>query len=189
MQARGTGQGCSGRSRRACGVRAATCSPPRVAAFGTAACWAWHGNEAASTSLGVHLTALVRVHEGASRATPTSSRVKASLRGRALQCGCCWLVSHGLQRRRAAGGRTSVAVAFASACGGKTNRLNHRTFVWGRVGADGWWGGWGCGAHLDRGISVCRADLVRRSRAGHRTLSHRKALCTTDVPTMNGFPF
>ena len=33
---------------------------------------------------------------------------------------CCWVVSHGHQRRRAALGCTSVATAAASACGGKT---------------------------------------------------------------------
>ncbi len=75
-------------------------------------------NEAASTSLVVHLTAVVTVHEGASRATSTlNRRVSASLSHLALHCGCGWLVSHAHQRRRAAGECTSVAMAFASACG------------------------------------------------------------------------
>ncbi len=121
-RARGTGWECSGKAacvrHAARAWRRAQCSPPRVAAFDTAVRWAWHGNQAASTSLVVHLTAVVTVHEGASRATSTlNRRVSASLSGLALQCGCCWLLSHAHQRRRAAGECTSVAMAFASACG------------------------------------------------------------------------
>ena len=106
------------RSRRVCGVCTEPCSPPRVAA-----CWVKHGNEDASTGPRVHHAAAVRLHEGkcfcATHATATSNRsMHASLRGRALQCGCCWNVPHGVLRRCAARGCTSVATAVASACGG-----------------------------------------------------------------------
>ena len=99
---------------------------------------AWHGTatKLPGRALGVHAMAVARVQEvacgRAARATTTANRpVNALLRGRAMQCGCCWAVSHGHQGRRAAWGCTSVATAVASACGGKTSRLVHRTIAWG----------------------------------------------------------
>ncbi len=45
------GSAADGRGVRAmCARREAQCSPPRVAAFGTAVRWAWYGNEAGSIS-------------------------------------------------------------------------------------------------------------------------------------------
>jgi hypothetical protein len=126
----------------ACGVCTEPCSPPRVAV-----CWAKHSNEAASTGPRVHHAAAVRLHEAkcfcATHATATSNRsVHASLRGRALQCGCCWNVPHGTLRRCAAWGCTSEPTAVASAYGGQ-NEPAYRTIDWGRVAGDG---GWGAGA-------------------------------------------
>ncbi len=102
------GRAAEGRGVR-CVRRRAQCSPPRVTAFGKAVRWAWQGNEAASTSLVVHATAVVRVREGAFLATPTSNRhVSASRHGRALHCVvlCTKAVvcfgSHGHQGRHAA---------------------------------------------------------------------------------------
>jgi hypothetical protein len=72
--------------RATCNVYTETPSAPRVAAFVTAVCWtmAW---QRSCLDL-VHQAAVVRVQEGASRATPTPKQsVHASLRGRALQCG------------------------------------------------------------------------------------------------------
>ncbi len=92
----------------------------------------------------------------------------ASLCGRALQCGCCWVVSRNHQRRRAELGFTSVATAAASACGGKTSRPIHRMIAWGQEEGEWGVGGSGCGAHLDRGnlrYPRKHARIVRR--AGH----------------------
>ena len=109
-QARGTGWERSGRSqhdvRRVHGDAhsAAQCRPPRVAAFGTAVCMDYG---MATTALGVKRTAAgcKRRHAVVPPVRPlrqTGPFTYASLRARAVHCGCCSLVSHGHQRRRAA---------------------------------------------------------------------------------------
>ena len=74
----------------------------------------------------------------------------ASLRSRALQCGCCWVMTYTHQRQRAPWGWTSLATAVASACGGKTGRQIHRKCLVARVGRQRVRG---CGyeEHLNRG--------------------------------------
>ncbi len=104
-----------------------------------------------------------------------------------MQSGCRWAVPRGHQRRRAEWGHASVAIAVASACGGKTSRPLHRTMAWGRVAGEWRVGSWGCGAHLDRGdlryqrkqarvvrhagLAVVIAGAVGEHACGHLWLS------------------
>jgi hypothetical protein len=127
------GSGVRACLRAMCARLRAQCSPPRLAAFGTAVRSAWRGNQAASTSpwCARDATAVAQGARGCFPCDPTSNRrVKAALSGRALHCGCGWLVSRGHQRRRAAWGFTSVATAVASACRGKPSRRIGR-LLWG----------------------------------------------------------
>ncbi len=59
-----------------------------------------------------------------------------------------------------------MATAAASACGSKASRPIRRTIAWWRVGGEWRVGGWGCGAHLDRGdlrYQRKQARIVRRA--------------------------
>ena len=119
-----------------CGMCTETCSPPRVAAFGTAACWtvAWQ-RRCLDGPIGAHQAAVV---SGCKRVPPARPPW-------AVLCSVAavGVVSRNHQRRRAVWGCTSVAAAVASACGGKTSRPIHRTIAWGLSGgpmAGGWLG-------------------------------------------------
>ncbi len=124
----GMGVQREGRGVRACGMPRVhgTCSPPRRAEHGMA----WQRSRLDGLLVCTRRRAPDEGCEGArracgraSRATPTSNRrVNASLRGRALLWSRCEIVSHSHQRRRAAWDCTSAAMAFESACGGKTSR-------------------------------------------------------------------
>jgi hypothetical protein len=140
------GSAVEGRGVRAgCGVCTQRCSPPSVAAFGTAACWAYHGSEAAL--MGFWCARVVRVQEGAcggaSHATSnfeaTSKRVTAwsrvelrlllacVARPPGTACGVgMHLVGHGVRERLRG-----------------QNEPAHRTIAWGRVAGDC---GWAAGA-------------------------------------------
>jgi hypothetical protein len=102
-------------------------------------------------ALGVHQTAVAKVHEGASHATTTGNgpcmRHCVDVLCSVAAVGLCRATTGDGVRR---GGCTSVATAVASACGGKASRPIHRTIAWGRVGGDLREGGSGSGAHLDR---------------------------------------
>jgi hypothetical protein len=69
-------------------------------------------------ALGVHQAAVVRVQEGL--ACDHFANSPCTHHCVVVLCSAIdgWVVSHSHQRRRAALGFTSVAVAFASACGG-----------------------------------------------------------------------
>jgi hypothetical protein len=101
--------------------------------------------------------------------------VHATLRGRALQCGCCSFVSHNPQRRRAACVCTSVATAVASACGAKTSRLIQSDDRLGSSGGLMARGGlWGCGGAPRPG----RPALSAQARADRPARSPRRCTCS-----------
>ncbi len=118
--------GQEGSGEVACGMCTETYSPPRVAAFGTAACWtvAWQ-RRCLDGPIGAHQAAVV---SGCKRVPP--ARPPWAVLCSVVAVG---VVSRNHQRRRAEWGCTSVATAAASACGGKTSRPIHRTIAWGRV--------------------------------------------------------
>jgi hypothetical protein len=151
----------------------AACAQRREAcrAFGTATCWsmAWQRTFVCTRRRWLECKGVPPV-----RSLRQIGRVHASLRGRALQCGCCWVVSHGYQRRRAAWGCTSVATAAASACRGKTSRPIHRTMAWGRVGGRVAGGGLG----LRGAVQPARPALSAQARAGRPARRPRRCTCS-----------
>ena len=153
--------------RTMCARRRAQCSPPCVAAFGTAACWAWCGSEAALNCLVVHATAVVRVRERACgrapRATPMSNRPT-----HASVVLCSAAVVRLCRSAIDDGGRNGHAPRWPwrpPAPAGANRADASDDCLWASGGGLRV-GGWNCGMHLDRGDLLYerkQARIVRRA--------------------------